>query len=198
MAAKKKATSRQTKEEKELLARRAAGQLKRAKTLAAKKKAAAASERNPIQEHNEKVIAHHGLDKEVHVAQPVLVLDAVATRQFLSEQSLHKDVRDVFLPPAPACGLSAGTGGATASPRASILLEIRQRLQDIAGQNGYILGQFAGFYERVAGAQPDGVKDSSDKAIANGVAYEIDALLNLIQGQGSKLVDTVHKLDTVA
>lgn len=197
MAQKKKASSRQSKAEKEMLARRAAGQLKRKATLEAKKKAAAAAERNPIQEHNEKVIAHHGLDKDVHVAQPVLVLDAAATRQFLSEQSAGERA---FIPPAPVCGQTVAQAQVQ-STRA--MEQLFNRLENVLSRYQYTHGQLSSFMERVGGSayaygdQKDTASNAGTPAPA-GMVSAIEGLLDQIDAIANKHVDAVHKLDRLA
>lgn len=194
MATKKKAASRLSKAEKELLARRAAGQLKRKATLEAKKKAAAAAERNPIQEHNEKVIAHHGLDKDVHVAQPILVLDPAATTQYLKEQLTSRQE------------LGAGTVScgarevAQAAPQVSALVRLHDRLENMLSRAQYTHGQLLQFQERMGGSSYAYGDQKVDGAQAgtpapSGIINAIDALLDQIDTVANAHVDAVHKLD---
>lgn len=195
MASKKKAASRLSKAEKEVLARRAAGQLKRKATLEAKKKAAAAADRNPIQEHNEKVIAHHGLDKDVHVAQPILVLDPAATTQYLKEQLTGRHE----LGAGTVCGPRSVEVAQTA-PSVSALVELHDRLEAMLSRYQYTHGQLLQFQERLGGSSfaygdQKVAENAADAPAPSGIIFAINMLLDQIDMVANAHVDAVHKLD---
>jgi len=199
MAQKKKASSRLSNAEKEMLARRAAGQLKRAKTLAAKKKAAAADTRNVIEKHNDAAIAHHGLDKEVHVAQPILVLDPAATTQYLKDQMANRETGMCHAGDAAGYTLPQNT---VASAKSKTAVEmILDRLAFLASQTDRIGANLSMFQERVGGtAFAYGDQKVSDSAAAPtpapaGSLIEVEHLLAYLERNVNALGEKVSKLD---
>lgn len=189
MATKKKATSRLSKAEKEKLARRAAGQLKRKATLEAKKKA----EAKPV-----KQVEREKQERQIEVAQPILVLDPAATTKYLQEQ-LQRDTMCHVNDAAAYHGLPRGEVAQTA-PSVSALVKLHDRLENMLSRYQYTHGQLLQFQERLGGSSyAYGDQKVQETAAGtpspSGIIHAIDALLDQIDAVAGAHVDAVHKLD---
>lgn len=193
MAQKKKAASRLSKAEKELLARRAAGQLKRKATLEAKKKAAGKA---IVASKNEEGWTAN--EAEVHVAQPILVLDPAATTKYLQDQMAVRSDCAVGLPTR-----AVNVEVAQSAPQVSALVRLHDRLENMLSRAEYTHGQLLQFQERMGGssfAYGDSKVDAANAGTPApaGIIMAIDALLDRLDAVANKHVDAVHKLDRLA
>lgn len=193
MATKKKASSRLSNAEKEMLARRAAGQLKRKKTQEAKKKLAAAGEAPKALGESK---------KDVHVAQPILVLDPAATTQYLKEQ-LNREPMCHVNDAAAYYGAGLPQNTVAAAKSKTVVEMLIERLGFLVNQTDCIGTNLSMFQERVGGTafaygdQKVSGEASAPTSAPAGSIIEIENLLAFVERNINMLDEKVSKLDRI-